>query len=143
MFIPGLVAAALAGQALLAQNADVGESQEQAELPPAPGYFIEAVVATTTAQQLIRYCQGIRLDIEAVQDATHQVMMRLNSDGFDISRPDGGMSGAQERIETAQKEFMLKHGLEGVITNEMVCAAARTEIADDTLVGSLLDERTE
>lgn len=126
------VSLAVLGGAPLAQGA------EEAELRPAPDYFVEAVVASTTAQQIARACEDLSLDPPKVQAMTAEVLQRLLDDGFDLERPDGGMTESQDKFASAQVAFMEKHGLEGTISNDMICAAGKAEMADKSAIGMLL-----
>ena len=131
-----VVLLAFAGAAMAQEQ----EPADDPELRPAPDYFVAAVVASTTAQQLAVSCDTLSLDPPKVQTLTANVLEKLDEDGFDISRADGGMLAPDDRFELLQQAFMLKHDLTGVITSEMVCAAGLAEIAEDTPIGRLLVE---
>ena len=61
------------GGAAVAQQA----ADEDVALRPAPDYFVEAVVASTTAQQIARACEALSLDPPKVQKMTADVLQRL------------------------------------------------------------------
>jgi len=116
-------------------------SADDADLRPAPDFFVDSLVAVTTAQQLARFCTDLSVDPEAVRVGTAEVIERLESDGFDTSRPDGGMLLPQEQIITMQDAFADKHGLsEDEVTEDIVCAAGRAEIAAGSTMGRYLVE---
>ncbi len=115
-------------------------AQDAGELRPAPDWFVEAVVAVTTAEQLARSCAALSLEGQTVHEATTAVMVRLEEDGFDTARPDGGMEPSAEAFRERQEAFMDKHGLTGEITVAMVCAAGRAEIAEGSVIGGYLVE---
>ncbi|MDU8945880.1 DUF5333 family protein [Ovoidimarina sediminis] len=128
------------GFALLAGLAAAQDAapEKDVELRPAPDYFVEAVVASTTAQQIARACEALSLDPPRVQAMTGAVLQRLLDDGFDLERPDGGMKESQDKFAAEQVKFMAKHGLEGAISSEMICAAGTAEIEEGTAIGALL-----
>ena len=131
-----LLAAILAASPAAAQD----DAAEEIELRPAPVYFIAATIASTTAQEVARGCPALSLDPPKVQALSERVLARLQEDGFDISRADGGMLPTAMAFSEAQQTFLLKHGLTGVITTDLVCAAGRAEIAEGTELGNLLVE---
>ncbi len=111
-----------------------------ADLRPAPGYFLDAIVATSTAQQLATSCPEISIDPVVISNATGDVLSRLEADGFDVAADDLGMLDASSDIETRQNAFLAKHALADGASTDAVCAAARGEIADGTQIGSFLLE---
>ncbi len=129
--------------AVFAAGAATAQSAEEADLRPAPDWFVAAVVNLTTAEQLVRSCPSLSLDGQAAQAHTAEVLARLDAEGFDTSRPDGGMAPSREAFVELQAAFVARHGLEGDVTEEMVCAAGRAEIADGTGIGGFLTEAGE
>ncbi len=115
-------------------------AQDDVELRPAPEWFVEAVVAVTTAEQLARSCSTLSLEGQTVHEATTEVIVRLREAGFDTDRPDGGMEPSTEAFRAHQNAFLDKHGLSGEITEEMVCAAGRAEMAEGSKIGEYLME---
>lgn len=117
-------------------------AQEDApDLPPAPDWFVEAVVDITTAQRIAHSCTALEVDIGLVQEVSNQTMARLMSEGYDISRDDGGMLPSREKFAQRQQAFMERHDLAATqITEDMVCAAGRAEMEDTTGIGRLLLE---
>ncbi len=114
------------------------DDTDDVELRPAPDYFVEAVVASTTAQQIARACDTLSLDPPKVQNMTAEILRRLQDDGFDIERADGGMLESQEKFAAEQVKFMAKHDLQGIISSDMICAAGQIEIEEGTAIGGLL-----
>lgn len=115
-------------------------AQEAAEPRPAPEYFVASVVASTTAQALAQACPTISLDPPRLQAMTTSILQQLESDGFDVTRPDAGMLPTAEAFETRQQAFLQKHGLDTDPTPENACAAALAEIAEGSEIGGLLVE---
>ena len=119
-------------------HAQQAEGEDDVELRPAPDYFVEAAVASTTAQQIARACERLSLDPPKVQAMTAEVLLRLQADKFDIERADGGMLESAEKFSAAQMAFLEKHNLEGQITAEVICAAGKREMEEGTAIGRLL-----
>lgn len=120
-----------------AQSADAAEP----ELPEAPDWFVEGVVDLTTAQRIALSCRALDVDVEVAQAGSNAIMARLMSEGYDISREDGGMLPTREKFLARQMAFMERHEMaEGQISEDMVCAAGRREIAEDSGIGRYLTE---
>ena len=114
-----------------------------AELRPAPAYFLDAIVASTTAQQLARSCPDVSVDPVVVSNASGGVLNRLEADGFDVTTADLGMQDATDAIKERQDAFLAKHTLSDGASIESVCAAARVEMAEGTQIGTYLVEVSE
>lgn len=111
-----------------------------AELRPAPGYFLDAIVATSTAQQLAQSCPEISVDPVVVSKASGDVLTQLEADGFDVNAADLGMLDATEEILKRQADFLDKHALSDGAETDDVCAAARQEMAEGSQIGTYLVE---
>lgn len=111
-----------------------------AELRPAPAYFLDAIVATSTAQQLAQSCPDISIDPVIVSQASGDVLTQLEADGFDVSADDMGMLDASAEIQERQDAFLTKHALSNGAQTDEVCAAARLEMAEGTQIGTYLVE---
>lgn len=127
MIRAGLISLVLAGPAL----AD--------ELRPAPGYYTDAVFAVTMAEALATGCATIGVNIGAVSERMDMLEARLAEDGFDVATPFDQMRDPSAIFDAMGRDFLTKHPIEGQ-GPEAVCGAASTEIAEDTLIGSLLLE---
>lgn len=114
-----------------------------ADLRPAPGYFLDAIVATSTAQQLALSCPEVSIDPVIIGKASGAVLTQLEADGFDVNAADMGMLDASADIQARQEAFVAKHGLAEGASTEAVCAAARAEMADGTDIGTYLVEVAE
>lgn len=123
---------------LIAGPALAQDAAEAVELKPAPDYFVETVVATTTAQQLALSCAALSLNPPVVQQATSEVLSRLEADGFDVGRTDGGMDDPSDRFTALQQAFLQKHGLREGIDEASVCRAGMAEINEGSEIGSYL-----
>lgn len=113
---------------------------EEAALRPAPDWFVETVVAVTTAERLALSCARLSLEGQTVHEATTAVMVRLEEEGFDTTREDGGMQPSTDAFAALQAAFVAKHGLAGETTEELVCAAGFAEMAEGTEIGGYLME---
>jgi hypothetical protein len=126
----GLISLALVGPAL---------SQE---LRPAPGYYTDAVFAVTMAEALATGCARVGVNFGAVSARMDMLEARLAEDGFDVATPFEQMQDPSAIFDAMGRAFLTRHPIEGQGA-EAVCGAARTEIADETLIGSLLLEAPE
>ena len=106
----------------------------------APGYYIEALVATTAAQQLALACPQVSVNPVNAKLYAEEVMARLEADGFDLTAPDLGMSDATGALEAQRLAFLNRHGLGEGAAQDVVCTAARAEIAEGGAIGHLLLE---
>ncbi len=114
-----------------------------AELRPAPEYFLDVIVATSTAQELARACPTVSIDPVVVGNASGAVLSQLEEDGFDVLADDLGMEDTGPGIQQRQDAFVAKHGLADRADAETVCAAARLEMAEGTQIGTYLVEVTQ
>ena len=115
-------------------------SAVQAADRPAPAYFVDAVMATTTAKQLVLACPQIRINLAVVGDDAEVVMDQLKADGFDTSNETLGMVYPSQDITVMQVAFMDKHKLVEGVAAETVCTAAKAEIAEGSRIGTYLLE---
>ena len=97
-------------------------------------------MATSTAQQLARACPEISIDPDVVSRASGEILVRLEEDGFDTSTGELGMEDASADILARQEAFLAKHDLADGASPELVCAAARVEMAEGTQIGGYLVE---
>lgn len=115
-------------------------SAAQAADRPAPAYFVDAVMATTTAKQLALACPQISINPVVVSKDAEAVMNQLNTDGFDTSLESLGMVDPSQDIAVMQVAFMDKHKLAEGAAAKIVCAAAKAEIAEGSRIGTYLLE---
>lgn len=106
---------------------------------PAPDYYLEALINTTTAQQLALSCPTLSVDLAVMADASGVVINRLEADGFTMTAEQTGMSASTDALAARQQVFVTKHGLD-TPTPALVCAAGKAEIAEGTVMGSFLIE---
>lgn len=106
---------------------------------PAPDYYLDVLIATTTAQQLALSCPTLSVNLPAMAEASGAVINRLSEDGFDMTAEKTGMADASAAIAARQTAFVEKYGLDAP-TEARVCAAGRAEIAAGTVMGSYLIE---
>jgi hypothetical protein len=109
------------------------------ELRPAPDYYTDAVFAVTMAEALATGCATVGVDIGAVSEQMTRLEAQLSEDGFDTATPFEQMLDPSAVFDAMGRAFLAKHPIEGQGT-EAVCNAASAEIADETLIGSLLLE---
>ncbi|WP_068115044.1 DUF5333 family protein [Tropicimonas marinistellae] len=113
------------------------------EPQPAPGYFLETIVATTTAQNLALACPYLSFDIFRASTVSDDVLARLADDGFDAKNLEATMADPADEIRRMQQAFLVKHGLPRDGADfEAVCAAGLAEIAEGTAIGGFLTEIT-
>ncbi len=115
-------------------------SAAQAADRPAPVYFVDAVMATTTAKQLALACPQISINLAVVGDDAEVVMDQLKADGFDTGTETLGMVDPSQDISVMQVAFMDKHKLAEGAATETVCTAAKAEIAEGSRIGTYLLE---
>lgn len=106
---------------------------------PAPAYFLDTVMAVSTAQQLALSCPSISVNVVVISNASGKVMSQLDTDGFDTSSETLGMLDTSDAFAARQAAFMARHDLEGA-NGDAVCAAARREITEKTVIGTYLME---
>ncbi|MDD9716161.1 DUF5333 family protein [Dinoroseobacter sp. PD6] len=106
---------------------------------PAPDYYTDAVFAVTMAEALATGCATVGVDIGAVSEQMTRLEAQLSEDGFDTATPFEQMLDPSAVFDAMGRAFLAKHPIEGQGT-EAVCNAASAEIADETLIGSLLLE---
>ncbi|SDI26193.1 DUF5333 family protein [Aliiruegeria lutimaris] len=113
------------------------------ELRPAPGYFVDAMVSITTAENIATACPNLTFNAVAASDATAEVMEKLAADGFDAENLEGTMADPGDAVRGKQATFREKHKLAKDETDFIrVCMAGFAEIKESTQVGSFLAEIT-
>ena len=108
-------------------------------LRPAPDYFVFALFSTSMADTLAQICGELALDQEALQAVYDDLDVRLTADGFDNREPFQQMEDMTGQVHQLQSVFLDKHPIDGASPEE-ACAAARSEMADGTEIGTLLKE---
>ncbi|MEM9853768.1 MAG: DUF5333 family protein [Pseudomonadota bacterium] len=109
--------------------------------PSAPGYYLDALYAVSTAERLAIFCPDVAFDPEEASERVARVLERLSQDGINgdaILALSGVESGVLER----QQAFLARYGLDAP-TDEKVCAAARAEMAAESAIGAVLVESEE
>ncbi|SPH21732.1 hypothetical protein ASD8599_02483 [Ascidiaceihabitans donghaensis] len=106
---------------------------------PAPEYYLDALIDTTTAQQLALACPTLSVNLPRVAQATGDVIARLEEDGFTMTAEQTGMEDATDALASRQDAFVTKYGLQNP-SADAVCAAGRAEIQEGTVMGSYLIE---
>jgi len=109
---------------------------------PAPEYFLQMVLATTTAQQLALACPSLSFEIVSASRDSGAVLSQLEADGFDGDLLEEQMVDPTPIFEARQAAFLAKHGLTEGAAQERVCAAGVAEIADGSAIGTYLVEVT-
>lgn len=104
---------------------------------PAPDYFVDMVMATTTAQQLALSCPTYSFELLKASHSSGAVISRLQEDGFDTDLLDEQMSGFEEALGARQETFLSKYGLDDP-DEVKVCAAADAEFDAETELGTYL-----
>jgi hypothetical protein len=117
--------------------AAVTMSAQADTMRPAPDYFVDMVMATTTAQQLALSCPIFSFELLKASHASGAVISRLQEDGFDTNLLDEQMSGFEEALGARQETFLSKYGLDDP-DEVKVCAAANAEFDAGTEIGGYL-----
>lgn len=112
----------------------------QASERPAPEYFVDAVMATTTARQLALACPQVSINLPVISVASGKVMAQLEQDGFDTSSDTLGMIDPVDEITKRQQAFMARHNLKTGAATRIVCDAAKAEISQSSKIGTYLLE---
>lgn len=112
------------------------------ELRPAPAYYTDSVFAVTMAEALARGCGRIGINFGAVQERMTMLEAQLEEDGFNTETPFDQMIDPSPVFGAMQQDFLAKHPIEGR-GEQAVCGAAAVEIAQETVIGSLLMEAPE
>ncbi len=124
-------------------SATLATAQDAPEKQPAPDYFIETIVATTTAQNVAMACPTLSFELLLASRVSGEVMALLAEAGFEASNLEQTMEDPSEEIRAQQSAFLEKHGLQrDGAAFEDVCAAGMKEIEDGTRIGSFLVEIT-
>jgi len=108
-------------------------------LRPAPDYFVHALFTTSMADTLAQICDVLTLNQTALQAVYDDLDVRLAADGFDNRKPFQQMEDMTGQVHQLQSSFLDKHPIDGA-TPEEACAAARSEMAEGTEIGTLLKE---
>lgn len=116
----------------------MGASAVAQDKVPAPKYFIDTVMATSTAQMLAVNCPTLSIDIARASLLSEGVLARLAEDGFGPDTIEARMEDPSAAVGALQDAFVVKHELVGQVTADMICEAGRTEMAEGTGIGILL-----
>jgi hypothetical protein len=109
------------------------------DLRPAPAYYTDSVFAVTMAEALAQGCLKVGINFGAVSERMAMLEAQLADDGFDIDAPFDQMIDPSPVFGAMQQDFLARHPIEGQ-GEDAVCAAATAEIAEETMIGSLLLE---
>lgn len=110
------------------------------ETVPAPDYFVETAMDTSTAQIVAVNCPTLSIDPVAMSQRTEATIAALEADGFTPENLATRMEDPSEAIGVLQNAFRARHGLSDDVTEAAVCAAGKREIAEGTALGELLVE---
>ena len=107
---------------------------------PAPRYFVETAMETSTAQVLAVNCPTLSIDPVAMARRSEVALKRLTDDGFTPENLMERMEDPSAEIAVLQDAFVAKHGLSDGADQNTVCAAGKAEIAEGSAIGALLLE---
>jgi hypothetical protein len=107
---------------------------------PAPDYFVEAAMASSTASAIAASCPRLSIDPAAASRESADVLARLIEDGFEPRTLTETMADPSEAIATLQRAFLAKHALAEGADQDAVCDAGLVEIAEESRIGGLLVE---
>jgi hypothetical protein len=105
---------------------------------PAPEYFVDTVMATSTAQMLAVSCPTLSVDIARASLLSEGILARLAEDGFEPDTIEARMQDPSAAVGALQEAFVAKHALVGQVTAERLCEVGRMEMAEGTGIGTLL-----
>ena len=89
------------------------------------------------AEALALSCSTVEVDLFATQARVTDLNAQLAEDDFDTDRPFAQMIDPSPAIRDLQTAFLERYPLQDP-SDEKVCAAARSEIAEGTIIGQLL-----
>lgn len=113
------------------------------DLRPAPDYFVDAMTAITTAENIATACPSLVFDATGAADVTTNVLGRLAEDGFDAKNLSAGMADPGDAVRSAQAAFRERHGLSRDGNAFVaICEAGLAEIAEGSQIGAFLAEIT-
>ncbi|MEM6727754.1 MAG: DUF5333 family protein [Pseudomonadota bacterium] len=108
---------------------------------PAPDYYLDALFAVSTAELLSNFCTGVALDPVLANAALETVLADLATDGI---RGDDilALGGVEAGVGARQDAFMARYEL-AEPSEERICAAAQSEIAEGSAIGGFLVQSSE
>lgn len=135
-------ALALAGACALASGAPLWaqNSDGEAELRPAPDYFVETVAAMNLARVMAKNCKGLTVSPAAAEASGEATLEMLAADGFPADNPTALMEDPNPQVAERQSAFLASYELQDANSVAQICAAGLQEIAKQTPLGSLLVE---
>ncbi len=110
------------------------------ELRPAPDYYVDALFTLTMAEALATSCTAIGMDLLAAGATTTELREKLSADGFDGDQAFSQMIDPGPAMREMQAAFLEKHPGLNAPSEEIVCAVAVQEIAEETRIGGFLFE---
>jgi len=113
-------------------------SAQAQELRPAPAYLTDMFAQVYAAETLAQWCPTVSVNGDQVQSTWLAIFERLDADGYDIEREDGGMRDPSQKIDAAINAWAAKRGLSEASSIDSVCRAAETEMAERSAIGSFL-----
>lgn len=110
------------------------------ELRPAPDYFVETAMETSTANILAVNCPRLSINLGVVAQRSAATLDRLTAEGFTPRILAEEMEDPTEAIAVLQDAFTARHGLTDGAPEADVCAAGLAEMEAETGIGTLLVE---
>ncbi|MEO0486078.1 MAG: DUF5333 family protein [Pseudomonadota bacterium] len=107
----------------------------------APDYYIDGLFSVSTAEQLANFCPSIAFDLDRANATATDILGRLSEDGV-TGDAILELTGVEEGVAALQAAFVDRYGLDGA-GQDVVCSAARAEIAAQSLIGGILVEVAE
>ncbi|MEM9349351.1 MAG: DUF5333 family protein [Pseudomonadota bacterium] len=123
---------------MLAMIAAASTGQSAAAQLAAPDYYIEALFAVSTAEQLANFCPEIAFNLHHAERMSTALLKRLADDGIEGDALST-LNGVEAGVATLQDGFVARHSL-GSPTGEAVCDVARSEIAEASAIGAYLKD---
>ena len=105
----------------------------------APTYYVEALFAVSTAEQLANFCPQVSMNLQATNEASETLLARLSADGIE-GNAITELTGVEAAVADLQAQFVETYGLDDDPTEEVLCNAALSEIEQESAVGEYLME---
>lgn len=110
------------------------------DLRPAPDYYVDTLFSLTMAEALATSCNAVGMDLLAAGATTTELREKLAGDGFDGDQAFSQMIDPGPAMREMQAAFLEKHPGLSDPSEEIVCAVAAQEIAEETMIGIYLFE---
>lgn len=112
----------------------------QTELPPAPQYYLDAVISMSLADQYAANCPQVAVNHTAIGYIYQGVQAQLATDGFPASNPVKHMQLPPQSETDAIIIEMLERSQSTDNPEASFCTEALGEIDKQSLIGSMMEK---